>query len=91
MDMTTLAATFIPLYHICTTSLLTGNFPDSMKIAKVTPLFKSGDTVIPSRHMLSIINISPLIFIFLPHSYIFSEIKLNKLSIRLYQQKYLKS
>ena len=26
-----------------------------------------------SRHMLSIINISPLIFIFLPHSYIFSE------------------
>ena len=35
---------FIPLFHICRTSLLTGNVPDSMKIAKVNPLFKSGET-----------------------------------------------
>ena len=35
---------FIPLFHICRTSLLTGSVPDSMKIAKITPLFKSGDT-----------------------------------------------
>ena len=33
----------IPLFHICKSSLLQGCFPNNMKIAKVTPLFKSGD------------------------------------------------
>ena len=32
-----------PLTYICNLSLQTGIFPDDMKIAKVVPLFKSGD------------------------------------------------
>ena len=31
------------MFHICKTSLETGCFPDQMKIAKITPLFKSGE------------------------------------------------
>ena len=31
-----------PLTNICNKSLLNGVFPDSMKVAKVIPLFKSG-------------------------------------------------
>ena len=32
-----------PLRHICNTSLSQGVFPDEMKIARIIPLFKSGD------------------------------------------------
>ena len=32
-----------PLRHICNTSLSQGIFPDEMKIARIIPLFKSGD------------------------------------------------
>ena len=32
-----------PFTHICNVSFRTGVFPDKMKIAKVVPLFKSGD------------------------------------------------
>ena len=32
-----------PLRHICNTSLSKGIFPDEMKIARIIPLFKSGD------------------------------------------------
>ena len=32
-----------PLVHICNVSFQTGVFPDKMKIAKVVPLFKSGE------------------------------------------------
>ena len=32
-----------PLCHIFNLSLSTGNFPDNMKVARVTPIFKSGD------------------------------------------------
>ena len=32
-----------PLRHICNTSLEQGIFPDEMKIARIIPLFKSGD------------------------------------------------
>ena len=35
---------FVPLKHIFNISLLNGVFPDSMKIARVIPLFKSGNT-----------------------------------------------
>ena len=31
-----------PVTHICNSSLLSGIFPDRMKIAKIIPLFKSG-------------------------------------------------
>ena len=34
----------MPLKHIFNLSLLNGVFPDSMKIARVIPLFKSGNT-----------------------------------------------
>ena len=30
-----------PLSHICNLSFITGNFPSDMKIAKVTPIYKS--------------------------------------------------
>ena len=32
-----------PIVHICNMSLTTGVFPDSMKTAKVIPLFRAGD------------------------------------------------
>ena len=31
-----------PVTHICNSSLVSGVFPDKMKIAKIIPLFKSG-------------------------------------------------
>ena len=34
----------IPLRHICNTSLSKGVFPDEMNIARIIPLFKSGDS-----------------------------------------------
>ena len=34
----------VPLKHIFNLSLLSGVFPDSMKIARVIPLFKTGNT-----------------------------------------------
>ena len=34
----------VPLFHICKISLKTGCFPEKLKIAKITPLFKSGET-----------------------------------------------
>ena len=34
----------VPLKHILNLSLLNGVFPDSMEIARVIPLFKSGNT-----------------------------------------------
>ena len=34
----------VPLKHIFNLSMLNGVFPDSMKIARVIPLFKSGNT-----------------------------------------------
>ena len=34
----------IPLTHICNLSLTNGVFPSNMKIAKIIPLFKKGDT-----------------------------------------------
>ena len=40
----TLESTLLPLTHVINLSLSTGVFPDEMKIAKVIPLFKSGDT-----------------------------------------------
>ena len=32
-----------PLFHICKLSIRSGVFPNKMKIAKVTPLFKSDE------------------------------------------------
>ena len=47
ISMTTLQKIFTtikkPITHICNLSLTSGVFPDQMKIAKVIPLFKSGD------------------------------------------------
>ena len=34
-----------PLLHICNISLLSGIFPNELKIAKVIPLYKSGDVM----------------------------------------------
>ena len=34
----------LPFFHICKQSLKWGIFPQNMKIAKITPLFKSGET-----------------------------------------------
>ena len=35
-----------PLFKVFKTLLQEGIFPDALKIAKVTPIFKSGDTTI---------------------------------------------
>uniref|UniRef100_A0A8C6T7P7 Reverse transcriptase domain-containing protein n=1 Tax=Neogobius melanostomus TaxID=47308 RepID=A0A8C6T7P7_9GOBI len=47
MDMKTLKSVIEsiskPLTYICNLSLQTGQFPESMKVAKVIPLFKAGD------------------------------------------------
>ena len=34
----------MPFSHICSNSLFGGSFPENMKISKVIPIFKSGDT-----------------------------------------------
>ena len=39
-----------PLEHIFNQSLLTGKFPDNFKIAKVIPIFKSGDQHDPNNY-----------------------------------------
>ena len=38
-----ISAVIVPFTHICNLSFLNGVVPDSMKIAKIIPLFKSGD------------------------------------------------
>ena len=40
---TSLKAFLKPLMHIIDCSLITGIVPDNMKIAKITPVFKTGD------------------------------------------------
>ena len=39
-----------PLAHILNVSILSGVFPEQMKIAKVIPLFKKGDKLDPSNY-----------------------------------------
>ena len=39
-----------PLNYVCNLSLMTGKFPSKMKIAKVIPLFKSGDKHVFSNY-----------------------------------------
>ena len=39
-----------PLTHILSLSITKGTFPDSMKIAKVLPLFKSGERILVSNY-----------------------------------------
>ena len=39
-----------PLAHIFYASILSGVFPEQMKIAKVIPLFKKGDKLDPSNY-----------------------------------------
>nr|XP_047146326.1 uncharacterized protein LOC124819147 [Hydra vulgaris] len=39
-----------PLLHICNLSLKNGVFPDQLKLAKVVPIFKSGDNSIASNY-----------------------------------------
>ena len=41
---------FQPLKHIFNISILKGIFPDKMKLAKVTPLFKSGDEALLNNY-----------------------------------------
>jgi len=41
---------YIPLTHIFNLSFSTGTFPEKMKIAKVIPLFKSGDPTSPDNY-----------------------------------------
>ena len=39
-----------PLVHICNLSLTTGVFPDSLKIAKVIPIYKKDDSSLVSNY-----------------------------------------
>ena len=73
------AADFIyqPLTHIFNTSIASSIFPDEMKIAKVIPLFKSGDRCTTSNYRP--ISLLP------PLSKIFEKIICEMLSARLEQ------
>ena len=48
-----------PLKHICNTSLQKGIFPDSMKKARVIPLFKSGDVKECSNYRHDFVSLLP--------------------------------
>jgi len=39
-----------PLLYICNLSFTTGCVPNSLKVAKVVPIFKKGDTINPSKY-----------------------------------------
>ena len=43
---------FYPLFQICKQSIKFGIFPDKMKIAKIKPVFKSGETEIVSIYII---------------------------------------
>ena len=49
-----------PLMEIMNTSILEGNFPKKLKLAKVVPVFKSGEKTDPNNYrpisLLSIFN-----------------------------------
>ena len=40
-----------PIKHIFDLSLTTGIFPDKLKVAKITPIFKSGDKELVSNYI----------------------------------------
>ena len=40
-----------PFVHICNVSFHTGVFPDKIKIAKVVPLFKSGEKNVSTNYI----------------------------------------
>jgi len=47
-----------PLVHIFNLSLTTGVVPDKLKIAKIIPVFKKGDTQLPSNYRhISLLNV----------------------------------
>ena len=51
-----------PLCTVINKSLLSGVFPDAMKIAKVIPLFKGGDIVVPDNYRpISLLPVLPKI------------------------------
>ena len=43
---------FCPLFYICKGSIKVDSFPVQMKIAKITPLFKSGESDIVSNYLI---------------------------------------
>jgi hypothetical protein len=52
-----------PLVHLVNMSFTQGYFPDELKIAKVVPIFKSGDPQLPSNYRpISILSILSKIF-----------------------------
>ena len=47
-----------PITHICNLSFMEGVFPDSMKLAKVTPIYKKGDPkLFPNYRPISVLSI----------------------------------
>ena len=40
----------LPILHLCNQSFLLGQFPDDLKLAKVTPIFKAGDKSLPKNY-----------------------------------------
>ena len=54
-----------PLSHIINLSLAQGKFPDELKKAKVTPLFKSGDAMLVNNYRP--ISVLPVFSKLMPH------------------------
>ena len=70
----------IPLFHICKTSLLQGSFPNNMKIAKITPLYKSGDVdKLCNYRPISVLPVFPKLLERIMYNRIYSHVTNNKL------------
>ena len=78
---TTYQSFILPLTHVVNLSLMTGIFPTELKIARVTPLFKSGDSTLFSNYRP--VSVLPLF------SKIFERLMYNRLLAFLNEHKVL--
>jgi hypothetical protein len=69
-----------PLTHVCNLSIQSGQIPSQLKIAKITPIFKSGDKELFSNYRP--ISVLPVI------SKIFEKLVYNRLSEYVDKKKY---
>jgi Reverse transcriptase (RNA-dependent DNA polymerase) len=75
-----------PLTCFINEALISGIFPDSLKIAKVTPIFKSGDPLICSNYRpISILPSLSKIFEIIIKKRLLEHLKINKI---IHQQQY---
>ena len=77
---------FYPLFHICKQSIKFGIFPDKMKIAKIKPVFKSGETEIVSNYRpISILPVFSKLLERIMYNRLYSHVTSNNL---LYEKQF---